>query len=83
MRTQILTPMQNARCIVRAYPFVPDSAALAACLAARCGCQGAKERLSIKRQMRIASRPSPDGAGASAVTAEHLSGSADLHSSCM
>lgn len=50
---QILTPVQNARCIVRAYPYVPDSAALATCLAARCGCQSARERLSVKRQTRV------------------------------
>ena len=49
---QILTPVQNALCIVRAYPYVPDSAALATCLAARCGCQSARERLSVKRHSR-------------------------------
>lgn len=53
MRAQILTPVQNALCIVRAYPYVPDSAALATCLAARCGCQSARERLSVKRHTRV------------------------------
>ena len=52
MCAQILTPVQNALCIVRAYPYVPDSAALATCLAARCGCQSARERLSVKRYSR-------------------------------
>ena len=50
---QILTSVQNALCIVRAYPYVPDSAALATCLAARCGCQSARERLSVKRHSRV------------------------------
>ena len=47
---QILTPVQNARCIVRAYPYIPDSAAIATCVAARCGCQSAHDRLGSARQ---------------------------------
>ena len=47
--SQIMTPVQNARCIVRAYPYIPDSAAIATCVAARCGCQSARDRLESAR----------------------------------
>ena len=50
MAAQILTPLQNARCIVRSYPYVPDSAAIATCVAARCGSGSARERLRVKRE---------------------------------
>lgn len=48
---QIMTPVQNARCIVRAYPYIPDSAAIATCVAARCGCQSARDRLESARTL--------------------------------
>ncbi len=47
---QILTPVQNARCIVRYYPYVPDSAAIATCVAARYGNRSARERLKVKSE---------------------------------
>ncbi len=46
---QVLTPLQNARCIVRSYPYVPDSAAIATCIAARCGSRSARDRLKAER----------------------------------
>ncbi|KAK9835310.1 hypothetical protein WJX81_000781 [Elliptochloris bilobata] len=54
---QILTPLQNARCIVRSYPYVPDSAAIATCVAARCGAQSARERLKVKREAPPLAQP--------------------------
>ena len=46
--SQVLTPVQNARCMVRSFPYFPDTPAIALWVAAQEGDANARARLRSK-----------------------------------